>query len=394
MKKQLLSTSAIALGVAIAAPASAAEWDVKFGGFMSQHVFYSDVSTTGDSTAGQSFSGFDTFNNSEIHFTPSVTLDNGITFGVNIQLEGNNNGGGFIDESYMTISGDQLGRIVIGNENSAGYLSMVAAPTVTSAFINSPSISGFLPFTSVAGSIPFRDAQHSSYTEVAGNNDVNRISYYTPSFNGLVVGVSYANNDSTNAGNNFSVDQNAAGQVNDIIDIGVNYSGSFGAVDVNVGGRYGRGTVTNTPGVSDPETWGAGASVSFGGFTIGGSYADSDNGGEGGIGGVGRGEDSRGWSLGATYQTPGPWSFEAVTYQGSADRPGGDDDYEAYRIGASRDLGPGVNWDVYGIYAEENGFGGGSAATPDIGDGITAAVPATAGEFEGYVIGTAINLSF
>ena len=142
MKKQLLSTSAIALGVAIAAPASAAEWDVKFGGFMSQHVFYSDVSTTGDSTAGQSFSGFDTFNNSEIHFTPSVTLDNGITFGVNIQLEGNNNGGGFIDESYMTISGDQLGRIVIGNENSAGYLSMVAAPTVTSAFINSPSISG------------------------------------------------------------------------------------------------------------------------------------------------------------------------------------------------------------------------------------------------------------
>ena len=78
-------------------------------------------------------------------------------------------------------------------------------------FINSPSLSSFLPFTAAGvggaagGSIAFRDSMHSAYTEVGGNNDVNRISYYTPNFSGLTVGISYAASSPTNAGNNFSV---------------------------------------------------------------------------------------------------------------------------------------------------------------------------------------------
>lgn len=375
MKKQLLSTSAIALGVAMAAPATAQQWDVKVGGYMSQHVAITDAGGIG-LVAGTDFDGVDSFNASEIHFLPSITLDNGLTFGVNIQLEGNNNGGALIDETFMTISSDTFGQLIIGNENSAGYKSMVAAPTVTSMWINSPSVSGFVPFTPAVGSIAFRDAMHSSYTEVAGNNDVNRITYFTPSFNGLTVGVSYASSSVNNAGNNFGNNRNATGNVSDIFDIGVNYGGSFGSTDVNLGARWGTGN-SNVVGVSDPETWGIGASVSFSGFTVGGSWAENDNGGPtGALDGVGGRSDTEGWSFGVTYDMAGPWSFEALTYQGEREAGAADDDYEAYRIGASRDLGPGVDWDIYAIWLEE-----------DLGGTVGTDLDAT-------VIGTAINLSF
>lgn len=381
MKKQLLCTSAIALGVAAAAPASAQSWDLDWGGYMNQHVAWSDASGTG-LAAGTDFDGIDTLNNSEIHFTPSITLDNGLTFGVNIQIEGNNNGGGAtgIDESYMTISGDSFGKLVIGNENSAGYLSMVAAPQVTSMYINSPSISAFLPFTAAGVPISFRDAKYSAYTEVSANNDVNRISYYTPNFNGLVLGVSYAATSTVNAGNNFSVDRNGAGVVSDIFDIGINYSGTIGGVDLNAGARWGTGSVNavTNPGVSDPETWGIGATVGFGGFTVGGSYAENDQGGIGGVGGIGGngGADSEGWTFGATFDAPGPWSFEALTSQGSSSSVAGDDDYEAYQIGAARTLGPGVSWNVYAVWAEND-------------DNSTVGT-----DIDGTIVGTAINLSF
>ena len=119
MKKQILSTSAIALGVAMAAPASAQEWDMDWGGFAQVHVGIVDVSGSGVA-AGQDFDGVNTFTNSEIIFSPSVTLDNGMTFGFNVQMEALNNGGGAdgIDENYLTISSDTLGRIDLGNLRS------------------------------------------------------------------------------------------------------------------------------------------------------------------------------------------------------------------------------------------------------------------------------------
>ncbi|RKF15400.1 porin [Roseovarius spongiae] len=367
----------------MAAPATAQQWDLAWGGFMSQHVAYTDLSGTMSGTGvGQvDNDGIGFHSSSEIIFTPSVTLDNGLTFGINIQMEGENGGGGAdgIDETYMSISGDTLGRIDIGSENSAGYKSMVAAPEVTSMAINSPSVSAFIPLSaSTGGPLPgiFRGAMVSAYTEVGRNNDTQRITYYTPSFNGLTVGVSYARNNGGNAVNNAN--NNNAASVKDIFDIGVNYSQTFGTTSVNIGARYGTGDgqLVNQ---GDLDTWGIGAQIGFGDFTVGAHYAENDNGYGNGFG------DQEGWSFGATYDAPGPWAFEALTFQGessgtggvgTAAAPGAKEEYIAYRIGASRDLGPGVDWDIYAIWAEAD-------------DKTTAAT-----EIEGTVIGTAINLSF
>ena len=380
MKKQLLCTSAIALGVAAAAPASAQDWNLDWGGFYSQHIAFSDISVlNANPNVNLDGDGVDLHQNAEIIFTPNVTLDNGLTFGINIQMEGQN--GMNIDESYMSISGDQFGRLDVGSENSAGYKMMVAAPTVTSMAINSPSISTFVPFSGVTPANG-RQAGLSSFTEVAGNNDVARITYYTPSFNGLTVGVSYAPEGSANASNTFGLNTNL-NNVEDIFDIGVNYSQSFGTTDVSLAARWGTGSasdfVTGTGGTpvantaSDPETWGVGFQVGFSGFTVGGSYQENDNGATNGF------NDQEGYSFGATYDMAGPWAFEAVAYLGEYNNTGtggADEQYEAYRIGASRDLGPGVDFDVYVVQTTADDDG-------------------TVGtDLEGTTLGTAINLSF
>jgi predicted porin len=369
LKKQILSTSAIALGVAMAAPASAQEWNLDWGGFANTHVGISSIDRNAANEAlfpGIDNDGVNIFTNSEIIFSPNVTLDNGMTFGFNVQMEALNGGGGVdgIDESYVTISSDTLGRIDLGSENSAGYRSMVAAPQVGSMPINSRSTSAFVPVTGSGG---FRQAALSSYTEVAGNNDVQRITYFTPSFNGLTLGVSYAPSSAGNASNNAPVNFNAP--ISDIIDIGISYSQSFNGVDVDFGGRWGTAEA-NVVGVDDPETWGLGAAISVSGFTFGVGYAENDNGIAGGAG------DQDGLSVGVAYDIAGPWTVGLEGYFGETDLgAGGSAEYDVIKLAASRSLGAGVSWDIYYFNQE---------TTND----------ATGGKIEGDVVATAINLSF
>ncbi|QFT96432.1 hypothetical protein FIU85_03880 [Roseovarius sp. THAF8] len=367
MKKQLLCTSAIALGVA-AAPASAQDWNLDWGGFFQQHIAYADVSVPGG-VGAPDFDGIQMFTNAEIIFTPNITLDNGMTFGINVQMEALNSGGGAdgIDEAYMSISSDTFGRIDAGYENSAGYKMMVGAPQVGSMAINSPSASAFIPFTGFAGG-QFRQAGLSSYTEVAGNNDVARITYYTPSFSGFTAGISYAPSAAGNAANAAPVNRNAG--LVDIFDLGVNYSQSFGTTDITLAARWGTGDA-QAAGVSDPETWGVGFQVGFSGFTFGAAYAENDNGLAGGA------TDQEGYSVGVAYDAAGPWTFGLEAYIGEINDGGGlDDHYEYYKLAANRDLGPGVSWTTYLLYGETRN------------DSVVN------GDIDGTAIGTAINLSF
>ena len=381
MKKQLLSTSAIALGVAMASPAAAQQWDLEWGGFVNTHVGASDVDLPSDYKADYTadLDGVNILTNSEIIFRPSVTLDNGLTFGVNVEMEALNGGGGQdgIDESYAYMESDTLGRIEAGSHNSAGYLLSKGAPSVGSMAINSPSISAFVPFLSAQG---FRQAGISSYTEVAGNNDVQRLTYFTPSFNGLVVGVSYAPSSAGNASKNAPVIFNNPDQVTDIFDIGAAYDQSFGAVDLGLSARWGTGN-SNDAVIDDPTTWSVGANLGVSGFTFGGSYGENDN-------GVASGEDyNEGFSLGVSYDVAGPWTVGLETYQGELKNAGGapDSDYETYKLAGSRSLGSGVSWDVYYAYVETN-----DGAADGAEDGVAVDNP----KVEGNVIATAINLSF
>ena len=82
---------------------------------MEQYVAYVDSDIRG---VPGDFNGIDSKQDVEIWFLPSITLDNGIKIGANIQLEGNT-GGDQIDESFLFIKGS-FGEVLLGPENAAG----------------------------------------------------------------------------------------------------------------------------------------------------------------------------------------------------------------------------------------------------------------------------------
>ncbi len=435
MKKVLLGTSAIALAGAFATPADAAEWTVRVGGYMEQYTGYADTDADFVTGNDNQFIGFDggvngdgviTFQNgrfnslsrdssgdfdgvdvksdSEIHFLPKITLDNGMEFGAVIELEGNTSGDQ-IDESYMRIQGS-FGEINLGSENSAGYKMTYAAPNVTFIGTNSGSLTAFFPLLAEgAGDDYFRGTLGSSFLEVGLNNDAHRMTYYTPRFAGFQVGVSYARDGRDDS--NTQVDTN--GELHDIFDIGANYVNSFGGFNVALSGRYGIGDIPGQSG--DPEVWSAGLNLGYGGFTVGGSYADAD-----GDHGLAQGEY---WDAGVSYET-GPWGFSFTYARGenvdddcygtainefgfpvAGVAPGtnapvnncaGDTDerLEQYMVGVNYRMAQGVDLGVFGAYVD---FDGAELTSIDEGPG-PGADDSGSTDIEGWVVGTGVKISF
>ena len=88
MKKILLgSTALVAAGMIASAPASA-KMKLSVGGYMEQWVGY----VSQDDVGTADYSGVDVKSDSEVHFKGMVKLDNGMSVGVNVQLEANTSG--------------------------------------------------------------------------------------------------------------------------------------------------------------------------------------------------------------------------------------------------------------------------------------------------------------
>ena len=338
MKTVLMSTTAVALVGAMSLPAGAAEWNVRVGGFMEQYVAFatSDANFSGD------FDGVDSKQDAEIWFLPSITLDNGIKIGANIQLEALQ-GGDQIDEAFMFIKGS-FGEILLGSENSAGYKMTYAAPDVSMINLNSGSTTLFIPWSgNGAGSDLFRGTLNTTYIENSRNNDAQRFTYFTPRFAGLQVGVSYARDGQQDNNGQVDADVENGGFPTDIFDIGANYVNSFGGFDVAVSGRWGTGDDHSG---ANAEVWGGGINLGFSGFTIGGSYAEQ-------TGNSHRRRNGEAYDLGASYVT-GPWGFSVTYMHGeNQDNDGpGDEESEQFLAAVRYKLAKGVEIHGYGVYVD------------------------------------------
>ncbi|MEM6934191.1 MAG: porin [Pseudomonadota bacterium] len=377
MKKVLLSTSAVAMVGLYGGAASAAEWNVRVSGYMEQFLAYatSDV----ENISGEEFGGVDSKQDAEIRFLPSITLDNGIRIGADVQLEANTSGD-TIDESFMFISGS-FGRVQLGSENSAGYTMSLGAPDVTFINVNSGSTTAFIPYSGTAGNANsgtvttgadvFRGTLGSTFLENVRNNDAQRFTYFTPRLAGVQVGFSYARDP--NEDSNAQLDTN--GIVDNFIDVGANYVNSFGDIDVSVAGRYG---IAFNPDGDNPQVFGFGANVGFAGITVGGSFAEQNNAGN---------RDGQAYDAGISYET-GPWGVSFTYFKGENvdnENPtnfvtGNDEELAQYLIGVNYALAKGVSLGAFGLYVdfeEDTGDAGGA------GDDV-----------DGFIIGTGIKISF
>ena len=172
---------------------------------------------------------FDVLSDSEIHFRGKLAADNGLTFTVDVQLEGNNGGnqgkpGGdkttsnMIDESFLKITGD-FGDVRIGSED----------PVISLMHYGHQDVGIGL----VAG-----DTQswlgHSHYINTYGSftDDVGVV-YFTPRMEGVQFGLSY-NPDSRalQAANNQAPNNDM-----DVVAVGMNYKGAGRRIQRGLLGR-------------------------------------------------------------------------------------------------------------------------------------------------------------
>lgn len=396
MKKALLGTSAIALASAFATSAHAVDWEVKVGGYMEQYAAYAAPDV--DGITGDKFSGVDSKMDAEIFFLPSITLDNGLKIGANVQLEGNTDGDQ-IDESYLFIDGS-FGRVLLGSENSAGYLMHYGAPDVTFVNVNSGSLGNWIPFSGTVtgvradnGSVDslgvgnniFRGTLGSTYLENGANNDAQRFTYFTPRFAGFQLGASYARDPRQDDQQQLNLDVQEAG-LHNIFDVGANYVNSFGGFDLAVSGRWGIAT-NDDDDLSDtfsdnPQVWAAGLNVGYMGFTVGGSFGEQNNFGN---------LDGTAWDAGVAYET-GPWGISFTYFRGkNVDNenfvPGvlsADEKLQQYLLGLSYTLAKGVAVNAFGAYVDFNEELGDAGGPNEL----------TGDDVDGWVVGTGIKISF
>lgn len=342
MKRSLLASTAVAGLIAVAAHNPAhAQFEVSVGGDMVQFFSFSDQDVDDIHPVNQ-------FSDVEIEFEFSQTLDNGIEIGGEVQLEGETDGD-TIDEQYLFVEGS-FGSVIIGSENSAGYRMNLTAPTVGGLGINSGTVSAVIVDTF---GLEGRSPQGSTNIEPFDSNDAFNVGYYSPRFAGVQVGISYIphiNDQDSDALFNTET------QPTDGVSGGINYVGAFGAVDVEVSFTAAYAAAPDAVAANE-DFFGisAGLVVGFGGFAVGGAYAETFDGQINN-----RNFEGRGFHVGGTYET-GPWGVGIQYFQGDEEDDttvNGEDEYRAVQGSATYALGPGVdaNFDVgYAEFESETG---------------------------------------
>ncbi len=275
-----------------AAPVAAAEWDIGLGAYLEQSISYASY----DSATASDFDGIDSVGSGEFYFLPSVTLDNGLRIGAHVELDGHvgeRNAGADFDEAFVYVRGS-FGEMLIGKSDTPGnHMSYGApmgyGPPTDFGGISSSTLGSYIQFSGVhnnrrVGDDLIRGTLGSTHVTNMGEETQGRITYFTPRYAGFQLGLSYAHEE-----------PNAVPNRQDFYDVGANYVNNFGGLDVGLSAKWGGADNRADPN-ANPEYWGAGANIGYGGFTIGSSWAESN-------GSSNRVTDGEAYNVGVSYQT-------------------------------------------------------------------------------------------
>jgi hypothetical protein len=369
MKKVLLCTAAIALGMTLSAPAKAADGiKLGVGGNFKGYVVWGRQ----DAENNVKDRTFDILRNSEISLSGETTLDNGLTVGIynEFNIDSNNQidssltpsidpdtpsavGTVQTRESYAYFSG-AWGRVNFGKEDGANYLLQVAAPSADNnldglrQYINPvnyaiTNATGF--FHSGVRLDRWLNRAGVDYSaDVTG--DYNKLTYLTPVFSGFQFGGSY-----TPDVNNFGADQNGLQGVHQSDGQNIfgaawegsgRYEGRFQNLDITVGTGYSNVSVEqrNAPSAVDAwHQWNVGANVGWEAFNFGLAYRTDNGGRSGGI------DNDKTWVAGVDYTT-GPYKlgFSYLNDKLNLDSTVNQADSTRYTGGLVYTYGPGMTF--------------------------------------------------
>ncbi len=339
MKKLLVGSAAIALGLAVAAPAHA-QLQLGVAGHFKGYVSWDDQD--GTNVAAPGFDGqerhIDILRDTEVHFTGETTLDNGLTVGVHVEASADAGDSFAVDESYAYFSG-MWGRVNFGDEDGANYLLQVAAPSADSnvdgirQYVNPVNYG----ITTLSGTFTNID-----YANDATRN-LDKVTYLTPVFSGFQAGISYTPDTSGSAFTSRSFGNSAKKDVANIggsaYDAAARWEGTWSNVGINLGGGYTWVDKENeTTGNDGFKEWNLGADLNIAAFGVGAVYTENNR-------GLSGSNDNKTWVLGADYTT-GPFKLGASYLNNKIETPavGGDIDTDRYSGGVVYSFAPGMSF--------------------------------------------------
>jgi Gram-negative porin len=344
MKKLLLGSTALVAGGMMAAPAMAAD-PIKMG-IGGYYTFYAIAGNVDSSYAYNgsftTYKGLALVQEGEIHFTGQTKLDNGTSVGLTVELEAWNSGSGGvtatqIDEAFLFAFGD-WGRTELGARDAATYRMYYGTPSALIGWGAIQHNHNWANSIMMANNKAYARSMATTITPTW--QDVNRINYFTPRFQGLQIGIGYAPkpnaqesagqfasgpgnpsgicgyNNATNVANCPSADY--AWQ--DLFDVGANYLNKFGDFTVALYGAFayasfvpgysplaGSANMNTGANLTAWKQWVVGAQFGYAGFTVGGALG-WDNNGWGANYFTGLDNDTRFYTAGVMYET-GPWQM-------------------------------------------------------------------------------------
>jgi predicted porin len=380
MKKQLLTSTALgAAGVLAAGGAAHAQKKAKkpfitVNGYYEQVVGFNidqDENVVGDKAA------VDTHREDEVHFNGHAKLDNGITLRAHWELEGNvvSQGSDIIDEAYLIIRGS-FGQLTLGSEDNAGHMMTIGYSGSWATGVGQNLTFDQSDWVNIPpGFNKDFDGTINDPRLRSGDNDSDKITYYTPRFEGFQLGFSYIPN--------FTQDANGApaavsATYHDGIALGVNFDRKFGQFGVGVAAGYLQADSPDGIAIPDMDAWNVAARLDFGSFRVAGVYKENndlrDN-----PAALATSNSGTIFDVGVRYRW-GP-NGVSLTYSSGENEAviatPGDDELDASMLSYARTLGPGVKWSVNLLWVDYTGEAAGSADDND-----------------GMALTTALRLSF
>ena len=329
MKRVLLGTTTLVAAGAFAAGAAQADEMMDEGINIGLSGYYNAafISYSGDDDDGIGGQGVD--QNVEMQLVGSTTLDNGITVGVSIDFRP-----GSSDDSQATLSGP-FGTLAYGNFGSAAR-DIPGAPWGNALFnVNgawfAPQVGG--------GTVEWKGIDTGGGDPSGFADKATKVAYFSPSFNGLSLGVSFAPESSKGF---YNSRQGTSGDQSEQIALGLNFSqevmgGIISAAITHESHETVVAKKCNDMKMNcDPDVLRFGASLAVDDITIGGGYVEGDEKGSGVTTLVNAGIA---YSMGSASVDFG-WANSSSDHASKMDKDGANS--TIYSIGAGYNLGPGI----------------------------------------------------
>ncbi|HCR86064.1 MAG TPA: hypothetical protein DIV86_05240 [Alphaproteobacteria bacterium] len=353
----------VMVGGNIAFEASATDQDNNAG--ITDRSAIGGASATG--TAGDTRDVHFTNPNTEINITAAGSTENfdyGAVVELNADIDEDVEGdGGNADKTYLFAESDNFGRVELGANTGAEGALEVDASNIARAtggidgnwwhYVDTDGVS------STAGADLTSSVFSIKPNLVLDNNeattqDATKITYYTPRFSGLQLGVSYVpDSGDIGSGANLSLKNN--GDAENVFTGGVNYEANMEGVGLTLAavGETGEAEATGT---EDLNAYSLGGKVEVAGFSVAGNWADQGD----SLSAVGSDTESTYWTAGAAYEN-GPAGVSVTYFNGERDATGTANDTETTNlvVGADYQLAPGFTPYVEAAFFElEDGAAG------------------------------------